>query len=258
MSSYGGFISEIIQTPLVDDGKAVELELVIRRPFASGPYPTLVFNHGSTGSGDKPALFRRTVASASVANFFNDLGWMVVFPQRRGRGKSGGTYDEGFKLDRSGYACEPELSLPGVDRAIEDLDAAMDHLRARSDVDTGQMLIAGVSRGGVLAIAYAGERPNVFKGAINFNGGWLGRLCPTHTEVNRATFVRGARFAKPTLWLHGSYDQSYRIGHCRDNFAAFLAAGGQGSFHALKGGHGLVAQPRLWADLVASYLAAVA
>ena len=46
MSSYGGFISEIIQTPLVDDGKAVELELVIRRPFASGPYPTLVFNHG--------------------------------------------------------------------------------------------------------------------------------------------------------------------------------------------------------------------
>lgn len=258
MSTINGFTSEIVPTWLVERGRPVDLELVVRKPSAPGPFPTLVFNHGSTGSGSKPALFRRTYTSASVANFFVDLGWMVLFPQRRGRGKSGGLYDEGFKPDRSGYACEPELALPGLDRAMEDMDAAMEHITQRPDVDQSRLLVAGASRGGVLAIAYAGVRPDTFLGAINFNGGWLGRLCPTHPEVNRSAFVRGSPFPKNTLWLHGSYDQYYRIAQCRANFDAFLAAGGTGTFHALKGGHGLVAQPRLWAEAMSDYLASLA
>lgn len=258
MSSSRDCISEIVPTRFVELGQAVGLEMVICKPSTPGPFPTLVFNHGSTGSGDKPALFRRTMMNPSVANFFVDRGWMVVFPQRRGRGRSGGLYDEGFKTDRSGYSCEPELSLPGLDRAIEDVDAAMEHIRKRSDVDQKRLLIAGASRGGVLAIAYAGVRPETFLGAINFNGGWLGRLCPAHPEVNRTAFVRGSPFPKQTLWLHGSYDQYYRIAQCRENFDAFRAAGGTGSFHALKGGHGLVAQPRLWSEAMAGYLADIA
>lgn len=242
----------------MERGKPVRLEIVVRKPAGAGPFPALVFNHGSTGSGNRPALFRQTMAAPWVANFFVERGWMVLFPQRRGRGKSGGLYDEGFKPDRSGYACEPALALPGLDRAIEDLDAAMEHIRHRPDVDSRRLLVGGASRGGVLAIAYAGERPSAFMGAINFNGGWLGRLCPSHPEVNRTAFVRGARFAGPTLWLHGSYDQYYRIAQCRDNFDAFRAAGGMGTFHALKGGHGLVAQPRLWGDAMERYLASVA
>lgn len=258
MSSSIDCISEIVPTRLLELGQPVGLEIVVRKPSAPGPFPTLVFNHGSTGSGNKPALFRRTMMSPSIANFFVDRGWMVVFPQRRGRGRSGGLYDEGFKADRSGYSCEPELSLPGLDRAIEDVDAVMEHIRKRPDVDQKRLLIAGASRGGVLAIAYAGVRPETFLGAINFNGGWLGRLCPAHPEVNRTAFVRGSPFPKQTLWLHGSYDQYYRIAQCRANFDAFRATGGTGSFHALKSGHGLVAQPRLWAEAMAGYLAAVA
>nr|WP_301542825.1 alpha/beta hydrolase [Cupriavidus basilensis] len=247
----------MIPTHLLEDGRPVHLQLVVWKPACMGPYPTVVFNHGSTGSGNKPALFRRTATAPSAAKFFNDRGWMVVFPQRRGRGKSGGLYDEGFKRDRSGYACEPELSLPGVDRAIEDLDAAMEHIARRPDVQRDRVLVAGASRGGALAIAYAGERPDRFLGAINFNGGWLGRLCPTHAEVNRTTFVRGAAFKKPTLWLHGNLDQYYRIAQCRANFEAFSAAGGRGTFYALHGGHGLIAQPQLWADAMSAYLATV-
>jgi len=249
---------EMIPTRLRERGVPVALEMVVCKPSTVGPYPTVVFNHGSTGSGNKPALFRHTRTNPSVTNFFLDRGWMVLYPQRRGRGKSGGFYDEGFRLDRSGYACEPELSLPGLDRAIEDLDEVMVHIRQRRDVGQNRLLVAGASRGGVLAIAYAGARPDCFMGAINFNGGWLGQLCPTHPEVNRTAFVRGAPFRRPTLWLHGSYDRYYRIAQCRANFDAFRAAGGNGSFHALKGGHGLVEQPGLWAEAVVDYLAAIA
>ena len=60
--------------------------------------------------------------------FFNKRGWIVAFPQRRGRGKSGGLYDEGFTPDRSEYSCDPEFSLPGLERALTDMDAAADYL----------------------------------------------------------------------------------------------------------------------------------
>jgi len=258
MKNENHITKEMIPTRLRERGIPVALEMVVCKPSKIGPYPTVVFNHGSTGSGNKPALFRHTRTNPSVTNFFLDRGWMVLYPQRRGRGKSGGLYDEGFKPDRSGYACEPELSLPGLDRAIEDLDEVMVHIRQRPEVDQNRLLVAGASRGGVLAIAYAGARPEAFIGAINFNGGWLGQLCTTHPEVNRTAFVRGAPFPKQTLWLHGRYDRYYRIAQCRANFDAYRAAGGIGAFHALKGGHGLVEQPELWVEAMDGYLAAIA
>ena len=46
-------------------------------------------------------------------------------PARRGRGGSEGAHDEGFELDRTrGYSCDPALSIPGADRALDDIDAA--------------------------------------------------------------------------------------------------------------------------------------
>ncbi|WP_229006584.1 hypothetical protein [Roseibium aggregatum] len=102
--------------------------------------------------------------------------------------------------------------MDDIVRRISDID----------DVDQSQLVIGGVSRGGILAIAYTGMRPGTFRGAINFNGGWQGRACPGHETVNPQLFERGAAAGIPTLWLHGSHDQYYRIGHCRGNFERFL------------------------------------
>ena len=117
-------IAEHIATPLVEDGKPVHLELLVRKPQGVGPFPTVVFNHGSTVAATPPTLFKRSSSSAAAASYyFVERGWMVIFPQRRGRGASEGRYDEGFEPDRSRYSCQPVYSLPGVDRAIQDLDA---------------------------------------------------------------------------------------------------------------------------------------
>ena len=40
--------SELIQTSLIENGQNIRLELVIAKPTGDGPFPTLVFNHGST------------------------------------------------------------------------------------------------------------------------------------------------------------------------------------------------------------------
>lgn len=236
----------------------VRLEIVAVKPPQDGPRPTLVFNHGSTGRGQNRVLYKRTISPVVVANYFVERGWMVLFPQRRGRGKSGGVYGEGLAADGSGYACDVDIATAGFERAIDDMDAVMCHLRTRADVDQSRFVIGGVSRGGILAIAYTGMRPGNFQGAINFNGGWLGRGCCNHEIVNPALFERGAAAGIPTLWLHGSYDQYYRIGHCRGNFDRFRAAGGEGKFVAAPMGHALMFKPALWASHVDQYLDEIA
>lgn len=247
----------MIATPFTENGQAVRLKVLVRPAPGAGPHPVLLFNHGSTGSGDRPELFARVQDYPRTARFFNDRGWTVLMPQRRGRGGSEGLYAEGLRPDRSRYDCDPVVALAGLDRAMEDVDAVMRWVALQPDLQPDRVLIGGVSRGGVLAIASAGRWPRCFIGAINFNGGWLGRRCDSHTEVNLAAFLRGATFDQPTLWMHGSHDAYYRIAHCRANFEAFIAAGGQGRFHACRAGHGLIARAALWHPLVHDYLASL-
>jgi dienelactone hydrolase len=252
-------IAEHIATPLVEDGKPVRLELLVGKPQGLGPFPTVVFNHGSTGRGDDPNLFKRSSSSAAAVSYFVERGWMVIFPQRRGRGTSDGRYDEGFEPDRSRYSCQPVYSLPGVDRAIQDLDAAMAHIRTRPDVVQSRILLAGQSRGGILSIAYAGERPDAFIGVINFVGGWISDRCANAVHINTGTFKRGASFPRPTLWLYGESDPYYSLSHSKSNFEAFVAAGGKGRFESYtvpgeRAGHGLLTHPNLWAGEVTKYL----
>ena len=253
---------EFISTSLMEGGKPVRLELLVRKPHGTGPFPTVVFNHGSTGRGDNPELFRRSWSAATVADFFVERGWMIVFPQRRGRGASDGRYDEGFEPDRSRYSCDPNRSLPGVDRAIEDLDAVMSHLRSRPDVLQTRVVLAGQSRGGILAIAYAGARPDAFVGVVNFVGGWMGDRCPNAAAINGATSKRGGKFPRATLWLYGDQDPYYSLAHSKGNFEAFLAAGGKGRFESYwvpgqNSGHSVLAFPGLWADTLTQYLASI-
>lgn len=256
-------VSELIETSILENGTPVKLELLVAKPTGSGPFPVVLLNHGSTGRGNNPELFRQSWTPANLTKYFVEKGWLVIAPQRRGRGSSDGLYDEGFTANRSGYACDPNLSLPGVDRAIADLDAVMAHVRTRADVRSDRFLVAGQSRGGILSVAYAGERAQSFIGVINFVGGWMGEACSQSALINQSTFARGAKFAKPTLWLYGETDPFYSIAHSRANFDAFTRAGGKGEFVSYwvpgqNAGHGLISHPALWQAKVEAYLAQIA
>jgi dienelactone hydrolase len=252
-------IRERVLTDLVEDSQAINLEVVLFKPPGVGPFPLAVLNHGSTGEGNKPALFAETWSHVGLAAFLNDRGWMVAFPQRRGRGQSDGLYAEGFARDRSqGYTCETETALAGADRALQDIAAAVSALRRRSDVAPQPILIGGQSRGGVLSVAYAGIHPEHVAGVVNFVGGWVGDTCKTAANVNGSLFQRGARFGHPTLWLYGLRDPFYSTTHSRQNFAAFEQTGGRGSFSSVEvpGGHGhfLISHPKLWSQPLTRYL----
>lgn len=239
------------ETPFQENGSPVNLEVLLFKPLEGERFPTIVFHHGSTGNGSDPALFGITFWSKSIARFFVDRGWMVAFPQRRGRGNSDGLYDEGFKPDRSGYSCEADLALGGAARALEDLNAITDWIRNRADVDTTRMLVGGASRGGILSVAHIAERPDVYLAAINFVGGWIAEGCGDHRTINRTLFVDGAAFSGESLWLYGENDSFYSLPYSRSNFDAFSSAGGLGTMLELQrapglNGHFIINDSGLW------------
>jgi len=253
---------ERIGTPWVEGGRQVQLELIIHRPRGPGPFPTLVLNHGSTGMGDRPEWFKNRWVSPEISAFLVARGWQVVYPQRRGRGQSDGLYDEGFEKDRSRYSCDPAIAMAGAERAMADLAVAMAHVMARPDVDARHTVIGGISRGGILATAYAGAHPEQVKGVLNFVGGWVGTACADATSVNSALFARGAAFPGTSLWIYGEGDPFYSVEHSRSNFEAFRKAGGQGRFIVLRpakglDGHSIYQQSSLWGKDIDAYLLGV-
>lgn len=257
--SFAIQMDALAPTPFTEGGLAVSLEVVLFKPLVDGRYPTIVFHHGSTGDGSDPSRFGTTFTSKSITRYFVERGWMVAFPQRRGRGKSGGTYDEGFTLDRSGYSCQEDLSLGGAAHALEDLNVITDWLRNRSDVDTTQMLVGGSSRGGILSVAHAAQRPDVYYGVINFVGGWIAEGCGDYRSINRTLFENGAAFSGRSLWLYGTNDSFYSLAYSRTNFDAFSAAGGMGSWFELTrspglNGHFIVNDLELWELVMDEYL----
>lgn len=252
-------LDERASTPFTENGQPVTLEVVLFKPLTPGRYPTLVFHHGSTGNGSDPSLFGLTFTSKTIAQFFVERGWIVAFPQRRGRGASDGLYDEGFKPDRSAYSCTASLALAGAQRALDDLDAVVDWLRNRTDVDTTRMLVGGTSRGGILSVAHTARRPDVYLGAINFVGGWLGEGCGDYRAVNKTLFEAGAGVAVPSIWLYGANDSFYSLPYSRTNFEAYETAGGLGAFHQFVrapglNGHFLINDPPLWETTMDGFL----
>lgn len=251
---------ETIMMPATIDGRSVKLATRIYKPAGDGPFPTLIFHHGSTGTGRNTAIFEHFFDPAPLRQWFVERGWAVVLPSRRGRGGSEGYYDEGFHIPReAGYSCEPSLSLPGAERALRDIDGATDAILAMPFVDRTRLIVGGQSRGGILAVAWAGRHPDKVRAVINFVGGWMGGGCNTAATINGQLFMKGAAFRADTLWLYGDRDPYYPLSHSRGNFTIFQTAGGKGAFHEIappagRDGHSIVFFPTLWTDLVSAYL----
>ena len=65
---------ERASTPFTEGGQPVTLQVVLFRPPEEGRYPTLVFNHGSTGDGTDPSQFGLTFTSKPIAAYSADRG----------------------------------------------------------------------------------------------------------------------------------------------------------------------------------------
>lgn len=244
-----------VRIPLTESdakGQRLTLEATLYRPPGAGPHPVLLFNHGSTAGGRVDPT--TTLRPSRQAPFFVERGFAVLAPMRRGRGTSDGEHGE-----QEG-GCSAPVLRPGLARAIEDVDAAMAYVRAQPWADPARVLIGGQSRGGILSVAYAAERPAAVQGVINFAGGWTGAACDQSGDsFNESTFVAaGLRTRVPMLWLYAEADRYYPATSIQRYHHAFVQAGGAATFFLFPAfgsdGHRLVDRVDLWQSAAEDFL----
>jgi dienelactone hydrolase len=238
-----------VRTP--DGVRPIMLEATFYPPAGPGPAPLAIFTHGSDIGRNQ----LRTWSFSTEAHWLRDNGFAVLALMRRGRGRSEGINgEEDFGRDHEGGLIDVSA---GIAQAVEDLESAIAHGRRLPGVRPGPVLLAGQSRGGFLAMHYAGLRPSEVMGVVNFSGGWY-PYGPVTTPYY-ANAGRGAADKVPQLWLYAANDRLYAEALIREYHQAFAAAGGRVRFELLHGipgdGHLLRLYPDRWRPIADEFLA---
>jgi len=240
-----------LRTP--DGARPIMLEGTFYPPAGAGPAPLAIFTHGSDVGRNQ----LRSWSFSTEARWLRDNGFAVLALMRRGRGRSEGINgEEDFGRNHEGGLVDVSA---GVAQAVEDLDAAIAFGRTRPDVRPGPVLLAGQSRGGFLAMHYAGLKPADVMAVVNFSGGWY-PYGPVTTPYY-ANAGRGAAGKVPQLWLYADNDRLYDKALIREYHQAFVAAGGKVRFellHDVPGdGHLLRLYPARWRPIADQFLASL-
>lgn len=201
------FKEETVWIPMVDEGvfwdSDIVLEATLYKPKGEGPFPVVIFNHGSTGPGAIPEDL--TINPWGFGEYLNNKDIALLIPMRRGRGKSGGSYSER-------YECSDISVKKGIEYASKSLDATFNYLNNQNWVNKEKIIISGHSRGGILSTIYVSENPKAAIGVINFSGGWTGDNCvlndgnPANVELFETA---GQKTKVPNLFIYGSNDNYY-------------------------------------------------
>jgi carboxymethylenebutenolidase len=169
------------------------------KPDGNGPFPAVLYNHGSEQNpGLKPAL----------GEFFSSRGYAFFFPHRRGHGRS-----PNDSLVESLYTQGAAGRIALHEIHLEDQLAALAYLKQLSHVDPQRISVAGCSYGGiqtVLAVEANAEHTLGLRAAIDFAGGAMS----WRSFSLRDRMVRAVRKATiPVLFIQAEND--YDLGPSR-------------------------------------------
>ena len=128
----------------------LKLQGIVYKPRGSGPFPAILFNHGSS--------LETHEASDVLGPMFASHGWVFFMPSRRGQGLSRniGHYisndiENARKKNGDSFAIETMVKLLKGDH-LNDQMAALAWLQKQRFVATNRIAVAGVSFGGIQTI----------------------------------------------------------------------------------------------------------
>jgi len=164
-----------------------ELHGFLWRPEGVGPFPAIVWNHGSEKlPGAQPVL----------ARFYTEHSYVFFVPHRRGQGRSPGDYIQ----DLVGQAPPAERARRMVElqeAEVDDVVAGLNYLRSQSFVDPVRIAISGCSYGGIQTLL-AGERNLGVRALIPFAPG---AMSWEHNVPLADRLVRAVDLAKAPVFL---------------------------------------------------------
>ncbi len=211
------------------------LRATVFRPARSAkhpdkPHPLVVINHGTSAS-------TRMAVSMPVyywlSRWFVERGYIVVLPQRRGHGATGGSLSEGMD------SCGKPNHYRAGQTAADDISAVVSYFRHQPFVSPSDVVVAGISSGGWAALAYASRNPKGVQAVINFAGGRgayaggvEGAICGRQQLIDTAgRFGRTSRV--PTAWFYAGNDSFFDPKLASTMAKSWSAGGGAVKLHLL-------------------------
>ena len=160
------------------------------QPAGEGPFPAVVFNHGSN---------RDPSTMADQAAFYVPHGFVLFAPHRRGHGASG---DAGEYIgDHSGDHERVVRELAGDQTS--DVMAAVAYVRSLPHVDPARVVVAGCSFGGIVSL-FAAERGQGIEAVVDFAGGAMSWARSVELQDRMKQAARAA--AVPVFFIQAEND----------------------------------------------------
>src|SRR5262249_33551723 len=146
--------SRAFETVSYPSGK-LQIEAYIFKPQGAGPFPVVIYNHGS-----RPSRERVEMPFAYVGEMLAKSGYLVVVPERRGYGKSDGAqFSAEIGEDRG-----PRY-VARLEQEADDVIAAAEFAKTLPDVDGSRICVMGWSFGGIVSVL-ATSRSKLFRAIV--------------------------------------------------------------------------------------------
>jgi dienelactone hydrolase len=198
----------------------VVLHALLWRPQGHGPYPGILFNHGSGRSAvDLGRLGPYEDQAPVIGQVFARHGYAFLYLFRQGVGLSA---DQGPScidlMDREmaehGQDARNRLQMDLLTgREMADAQAGLAFLRAAKDIDPRQLAVIGHSFGGSLTVMQAEREPNLRAAVVFATAGFSW----DNSEALRTALTHAvARAAAPLYFIHAANDFSIAPGQALD------------------------------------------
>ena len=204
LTLVGGTADAQVRTPdtITVQSGALTLSGLLWRPAGSGPFPAILYNHGSGAQRDSrgPEI---------LGPLFARHGYVFLYLFRRGAGLSvnQGT-NSGELMNRAlvakGREGRNQVQLQLLDVEMNDVLAGLAFLRARPEVDTSRVGCVGHSFGGSLALLLTERDPDVR--AVVLFGGAAGSWDDSPPLQSR--LLAAARGKTPVFFAYAANDFS--------------------------------------------------
>ena len=197
--------------PQIAEVRSGELRLkgYFWKPAGSGPFPAILFNHGS-GADDAQHTAGRTMAEAAsdLAPVFLRHGYAFFYLCRRGQGLSANqgqfTQDLLKQAEAEGADARQRLHYRLITGSqLDDALAGLAFLKAAPDVDRKRIAIVGHSFGGMLTLL-SGDHDNTIRAEVAFAAG--ANSWHASKELRERTFAAVRKTTAPIMLVYAAND----------------------------------------------------
>src|SRR5215468_7907545 len=199
---------------VIRSGEA-QLRGLFWRPRGRGPFPAILFNHGSGRTREElERLGPYERKAETIGPVFARHGYAFLYLFRRGVGLSAGQGDSSIDIMNAEFAAHGQDARNAIqlklleNREISDSLAGLAFLRALPEVDARRIAVVGDSFGGSLTVLEA-ERDSDLRAAVVFScAGYSWDKSPPL----RARLLAAVDHAPPIFFIHAANDYTLAPG----------------------------------------------